>query len=103
MRWLVSPSPHGQGHRLGLIWLQEPGGHHLIDGDHLAYLHPSHDAGEELRLLDPDPYDRLRLMAARSGARHVCYRSPDNTNASRKKSLSFSRFSGVSKAFSWPS
>jgi hypothetical protein len=24
MRWLVSPSPYGQEHRLGVIWLQEP-------------------------------------------------------------------------------
>jgi hypothetical protein len=67
MRWLSSPSPYGLTHRLGVIWLQEPGGHHRLDGDHLAYLHPSHDAGEEFRSLDPDLYDRLRLMAAQSG------------------------------------
>ena len=54
MRWLVSSSPYGQGHRLGVIWLQEPGGHHRIDGDHLAYLHSTHDADEDLRSLDPD-------------------------------------------------
>lgn len=83
MRWLVSPSPYGQGHRLGLIWLQEPGGHHRIDGDHLAYLQPSHDAGEELRSLDPVLYDRLRLMAAQSGrpvsVRETCRALPTDT------------------------
>jgi hypothetical protein len=67
MRWLVSPSPYGQEHRLGVVWFQEPGRHHRVDGDHLAYLHPSHDAGEELRSLDPDLYDRLRQMAAEAG------------------------------------
>lgn len=67
MRWLVSPSPYGQGHRLGVIWLHDPDEHHLIDGDHLSYLHPTHDEGEDLRSLDPDLYDRLRLKAARSG------------------------------------
>jgi hypothetical protein len=67
MRWFSSPSPYGLNHRLGVIWLQDPGGHHRLDGDHLAYLHRSHDAGEELRSLDPDLYDRLRLMAAQAG------------------------------------
>lgn len=67
MRWLVSPSPYGQGHRLGVIWLQEPGGHHRMDGDHLAYLHSTRDADEDLRSLDPHLYDRLRQMAAQLG------------------------------------
>lgn len=67
MRWLVSPSPYGRGHRLGVIWLQEPGGRHRLDGDHLAYLHSTHDADEDLRSLDPDLYDQLQLIAARSG------------------------------------
>jgi len=67
MRWLVSPSPYGQGHRLGVIWLQEPGGHHRMDGDHLAYLHSTRDADEDLRSLDPHLYDRLRQMAAELG------------------------------------
>ncbi len=88
MRWLVSPSPYGQGHRLGVIWFQEPGGHHRIDGDHLAYLHPSHDAAEELRSLDPDLYDRLRLMAAQSG-RPVSIR--ETCRALPKDSLRFDR------------
>lgn len=67
MRWLVSPSPYGLRHRLGVIWLQEPGGGHRLDGDHLAYLHSTHDADEDLRSLDADLYDRLRLLATRSG------------------------------------
>jgi hypothetical protein len=83
MRWLAAPSPYGQGHRLGLIWFQEPGGHHRIDGDHLAYLHPSHDVGEDLRSLDPDLYDRLRLMAAQSGrpmsVRETCRALPNDS------------------------
>jgi hypothetical protein len=83
MRWLVSPSPYGQGHRLGIIWLQEPSGHHRIDGDHLAYLHSTHDADEDLRSLDPDLYDRLRLMAAQLGrpvsVRETCRALPSDT------------------------
>jgi hypothetical protein len=67
LRWLVSPSPYGHGYRLGVIWFQEPGGLQRIDGDHLAYLHSTQDADEALRSLDPDLYDRLRLMAAQSG------------------------------------
>jgi hypothetical protein len=88
MRWLVSPSPYGQDHRLGVIWFQEPGGHHRIDGDHLAYLHASHDAAEELRSLDPDLYDRLRLMAAESG-RPVSIR--ESCRALPKDSVRFDR------------
>lgn len=67
MRWLSSPSPYGRTHRLGVIWLQELGGHHRLDGDHLAYLQRTHEAAEEFRSLDPDLYDRLRLMAAQAG------------------------------------
>jgi hypothetical protein len=67
MRWLVSPSPYGQGHRLGMIWLQEPPGRDRIDGDHLDYLQSTHEADEDLRSLDPSLYDRLRLMAVQSG------------------------------------
>ena len=83
MRWLISPSPYGRTHRLGVIWLQEPGGHHRLDGDHLAYLTSTHDAGEDLRSLDPDLYDRLRLMAAQSGrpvsVRETCRELPTDT------------------------
>ncbi len=83
LRWLVSPSPYGQGHRLGVTWLQEPGGHHRLDGDHFTYLQPSLGAGEELRSLDPDLYDRLRLMASRSGrpvsVRETCRALPSDT------------------------
>ena len=67
MRWLISPSPYGHGHRLGVIWLQDPGVQQRIDGEHLAYLHSTHDADEDLRSLDPDLYDHLRLMAAKQG------------------------------------
>lgn len=67
MRWLVSPSPYGRGYRLGVIWFQDPKGHDHVDGDHLTYLHPSHDGGEELRSLDPVLYDRLRQVSTRAG------------------------------------
>jgi hypothetical protein len=67
MRWLVSPSPYGRGHRLGVIWLQEPGARHGVDGDPVSYLHSTHDADEDLRSLDPDLYDRLRSMATQAG------------------------------------
>ncbi|MGB9346319.1 MAG: hypothetical protein WCA90_09805 [Ilumatobacteraceae bacterium] len=65
MRWLTSPSPYGQGHRLGIIWLQEPDAHQRVDDDHLTYLHSTHDADEDLRSLDPELFDHLRQMAAR--------------------------------------
>ena len=71
MRWLVSPSPygqgHGHGHRLGVVWLREPGADHRADGDPLVYLHSTRDADEDLRSLDPELYDHLRLMATRQG------------------------------------
>lgn len=75
MRWLISPSPYGRGHRLGMIWLQEPAGRSRIDGetdgeidgDHLAYLHSTHDADDDLRSLDPSLYDQLRQMAVQAG------------------------------------
>jgi hypothetical protein len=67
LRWLVSPSPYGHGHRLGVIWFQDPSLHRRIDGDHLAYLRSTQDEDEALRSLDPHLYDRLRLMAADSG------------------------------------
>jgi hypothetical protein len=83
MRWLISPSPYGQGHRLGMIWLQEPARRHRADGDHLAYLHFSHDADEDLRSLDPSLYDQLRMMAAQSGrpvsVRETCRVLPTDT------------------------
>lgn len=83
MRWLVAPSPYGRGHRLGVIWLQEPGAQQRVDGDPLAYLHSTHDADEDLRSLDPDLYDQLRLMAARSGravsVRETCDAFPTDT------------------------
>lgn len=91
MRWLISPSPYGQGHRLGMIWLQEPGGPHrirdehdgVIDGDHPGYLHSTADADEDLRSLDPSLYDQLRLMAAHAGRpvtrRETCRALPADT------------------------
>jgi hypothetical protein len=83
LRWLASPSPFGRGHRLGVIWLQEPGGGHRLDGDHLAYLHSNHDTDADLRSLDSALYDQLRLMAAQSGrpvsARETCRALPSDT------------------------
>ena len=82
MRWLVSPSPYGRGHRLGVVWFEEPDTLCPVDGDHLDYLHPSDDSAEELRSLDPDLYDRLRLAAAQLGrppsARETCAELPNN-------------------------
>lgn len=85
MRWLVSPSPFGQGHRLGVIWLQEPGGLQPLEGDHLARLDGTHDVDEDenLRSLDPDLYDRLRVLEATYGrpmsARQTCGALPSDT------------------------
>jgi hypothetical protein len=83
MRWLVSPSPYGRGHRLGVIWLQEPGARHDVDGDPVTYLHSTHDADEDLRSLDPDLYDRLRSMATQTGGplsvRDTCRVLPADT------------------------
>jgi hypothetical protein len=83
MRWLVSPSPYGRGHRLGVIWLQEPGCGHAGEGDHVAYLHSTHDADEDLRSLDPDLYDQLRTMATQSArpvpVRDTCRALPADT------------------------
>ena len=83
MRWLVSPSPYGRGHRLGVVWFQEPDAHHAIDSDHVDYLNPSDDSGDELRSLDPALYDRLRLIAARSGrplsVREACCELPKDS------------------------
>lgn len=83
MRWLISPSPYGQRHRFGLIWSQEPAGRHRLDGDHLAYLHSTHDADHDLRSLDPSLYDQLRLMAAQAGravsVRETCRTLPPDT------------------------
>ena len=83
MRQLAPPSPFGQGHRLGTLWLQEPGGCHRLDGDHLAYLHSTHAADGDLRSLDPGLYDQLRLMAATSGrpvsVRETCRALPTDT------------------------
>lgn len=83
MRQLAPPSPFGQGHRLGVIWLQEPGRCHRLDGDHLAYLYSTHDTDGDLRSLDPSLYDQLRLMAAKSGrplsVRETCRALPTDT------------------------
>ncbi len=66
-----------------MIWFQDPGGHRRIDGDHLAYLHPSTDVGDELRSLDPELYDRLWLMAAQAGRplsiRETCRELPKDS------------------------
>jgi len=65
LRWLGAPSPYGRGHRLGVVWLRATDDARESDGDRPAYLDPSSDAGQDLRPLDPDLYDRLRRSAAR--------------------------------------
>ncbi len=83
MRWLVSPSPYGHGYQLGVIWFQEPGVHRRSDGENEASIEPADATDEDLRLLDPDLYDRLRLMAASSGrpvsVRESCSALPTGT------------------------
>jgi hypothetical protein len=62
LRWLVSPVPDAPVHRLGVVWYRVPDEYHNGDGKHVAYLDPTSAAGQDLRPLDPDLYDRLREM-----------------------------------------
>lgn len=65
LRWLVAPSPFIQQLRLGVIWFRVPDESDNDDRKHVAYLDQLSAAGEDLRPLDPDLYDRLgRLVAA---------------------------------------
>ncbi len=70
LRWLAAPSPFLQQHRLGMVWFRGADEHHNADGKHVAYLDPSTRAGQDLRPLDSDLYDRLRGMVA-AGNRSV--------------------------------
>jgi hypothetical protein len=70
LRWLAAPSPFLPPHRLGVVWCRVTDEDHNADGKHVAYLDPSSAAGQELRPLDPDLYDRLRHMVA-TGNRSV--------------------------------
>ncbi len=83
LRWLASPSPFGHGHRLGVIWVPAPSERDLIDGEQVAPLDPSSAAGQDLRSLDPELSDRLRLMVAESGrplsVRESCGALPTGT------------------------
>jgi len=62
LRWLVSPSPDTQRHRLGVVWYRMPDEYHSPDGTSIDYLDPTSPVGRDLRPLDPDLYDRLRHM-----------------------------------------
>jgi hypothetical protein len=70
LRWLVAPSFDAPPHRLGVIWYLAPDESHNADGKHVAYLDPQSAAGQQLRPLDPDLYDRLAAMVA-GGVRSV--------------------------------
>ena len=70
LRWLVAPSFDAPPHRLGVVWYLAPDESHNADGKHVAYLDPQSSAGQQLRPLDPDLYDRLTAMVG-SGVRSV--------------------------------
>ena len=83
LRWLISPSPYGQAHRLGVVWFREPGEGCHVDVEQVAFLDPSSPAGQDLRSLDSVLYDKLRSMASGSGhpvsAREACTALPADT------------------------
>jgi hypothetical protein len=62
LRWLAAPSPFLPAHRLGVVW-RRVSAEDDANGNELGYLDPSSVAGEELRPLDPDLYDRLQRIA----------------------------------------
>jgi hypothetical protein len=64
LRWLVAPTPFAPQRQLGVIWYRVPDESHNGDGKHIGYLDPSSTAGQDLRPLDADLYDRLRDMVA---------------------------------------
>jgi hypothetical protein len=70
LRWLVAPSFGAPPQRLGVVWYLAPDESHNADGKHVAYLDPQSSAGQKLRPLDSDLYDRLMAMVA-SGVRSV--------------------------------
>jgi hypothetical protein len=70
LRWLVEPSFEEPPQRLGVVWYLAPDESHNADGKHVAYLDPQSPAGQQLRPLDPDLYDRLMAMVA-GGERSV--------------------------------
>jgi hypothetical protein len=70
LRWLVSPSPDTEPHRLGVVWYRVPDEHHSAAGTCIDYLEPTSAAGRDLRPLDPDLYDRLRRMVE-TGTRSI--------------------------------
>jgi hypothetical protein len=70
LRWLAAPSPFAQPHRLGVVWFRVADELQGADGKYVTYLDPSSAAGQDLRPLDPDLYDRLRKLVA-SGTRSV--------------------------------
>ena len=63
LRWLGAPSPYGRGHRLGVVWFRAVDDVHDPNGEPPVWLDPSSDAGQDIRPLDPDLYDRLRRIA----------------------------------------
>lgn len=64
LRWLAAPSPFGRSHRLGVVWCRESDGNPNLNGQQVSHLDPQSAAGEDLRPLDSDLYDRLRGMLA---------------------------------------
>ncbi len=64
LRWLVAPSPFSVPHRLGVVWFRVLDEGRCADGEQVGYLDPRSAAGEDLRPLDADLYERLRAMVA---------------------------------------
>ena len=70
LRWLAAPSPFAAPHRLGVVWFRVADEDRGADGSDVGYLDPTSPSGQELQLLDPDLYDRLRSKLA-AGDRSV--------------------------------
>ena len=62
LRWLVAASPFSHQHRLGVVWCRVSDGRHEGSSTIGGALDPSSAAGQDLRPLDPDLYDRLRAV-----------------------------------------
>lgn len=64
LRWLVASSPYAPPLRLGVIWFRVADEADQRDGGPVSYLDRSSAAGQVLRRLDADLYDRLGRVVA---------------------------------------
>ena len=70
LRWLVAPSPFAHVYQLGVVWFRVIDDEQATDDTQVGYLDPASAAGEDLRPLDSQLYDRLRSLVA-AGDRSV--------------------------------